>query len=253
MEQLHYYHKTTYRKERLEYYRRQQKAIDHPEDYYSDISDGMASNKTKCPHFSDSYNFSNSLDMHIQGQLAHGRSLDLYRSFPNVKTGSNLANHCWLLSLEEEYKLNMKTSGGTKGLPDTIYHQVDGGSENTAKASLALCELLVAKRLVRKVVLSRLPVGHTHEDIDGIFGLIWRTMMNTRVLTPFRYAADILKACFNKERRVGFYDLWCVPDYKAYFEPFVNPNLGRYAWESGRSSRLYLRLWTAVTLDIPTE
>jgi hypothetical protein len=50
--------------------------------------------------------------------------------------------------------------------------QVDGGSENTAKAALAICELLVARRLTRQVILSRLLVGHTHEDIDAIFAII---------------------------------------------------------------------------------
>ena len=47
--------------------------------------------------------------------------------------------------------------------------QVDGGSENTAKAALAICKLLVARRLTRQVILSRLLVKHTHEDIDAIF------------------------------------------------------------------------------------
>ena len=92
---------------------------------------------------------------------------------------------------EDEYKQNMRSSNGMRGLPDTIYHQVDGGSENTAKTSLALCEFLVAKRLTRKVVLSRLPVGHTHEDIDSSFGLIWRRLMATKALTPMKYANEI--------------------------------------------------------------
>ena len=32
-----------------------------------------------------------------------------------------------------------------------------------------ICELLVARGLIRKLVLTRLPVGHTHEDIDAKF------------------------------------------------------------------------------------
>jgi hypothetical protein len=132
----------------------------------------MSCNKTKCPHNSDRYDFKPALPMHIQGQLAHGRFLHIYRCFHNLSAGSNLANYCWLHSLEIEYKKNMAATHNAIGLPDTLYHQIDGGSENTAKATLALCELLVAKRLPRKVVLSRLPVGHTHEDIDAVFGTI---------------------------------------------------------------------------------
>jgi hypothetical protein len=48
--------------------------------------------------------------------------------------------------LEREYRINGK-------LPDIIYHQIDGGSENTAKVTLEICELLVAKRLAKKVSL----------------------------------------------------------------------------------------------------
>jgi len=44
-------------------------------------------------------------------------------------------------------------------LPDTIFIQIDGGVENTAKIFLALCELIVAKGLTKKIILSRLPVG----------------------------------------------------------------------------------------------
>ena len=48
----------------------------------------------------------------------HGRRLDLYRTFENLSVGSNVATHCWLLSLEEEYMKHGK-------LPDTLYHQVE--------------------------------------------------------------------------------------------------------------------------------
>ena len=51
--------------------------------------------------------------------------------------------------------------------PDIFYHQIDGGPENSNQFLLAMCELLVALKLVRKIVLTRLPVGHTHEDIDA--------------------------------------------------------------------------------------
>ena len=37
------------------------------------------------------------------------------------------------------------------------------GHENTNKTFIALCEWLVAKGLTKTIILSRLPVGHTHE------------------------------------------------------------------------------------------
>jgi hypothetical protein len=51
--------------------------------------------------------------------------------------------------------------------PEKIYWQVDGGSENANKYCIAICELLVANTSIREILFTRLPVGHTHEDIDG--------------------------------------------------------------------------------------
>jgi hypothetical protein len=57
-----------------------------------------------------------------------------------------------------------------------------------------MCELLVSKRLVNKIVISRLPVGHTHEDIDATFALIWEAAKNHNIITPEYYERIILKA-----------------------------------------------------------
>ena len=54
-------------------------------------------------------------------------------------------------------------------LPDTLFYQIDGGIENTAKTCIVMMELLVAMRLVKTIVLTRLHVGHTHADIDARF------------------------------------------------------------------------------------
>jgi len=109
------------------------------------------------------------------------------------------------------------------------FGKVDGGSENTAKAALAICELLVARRLTRRVVLTRLLVGHTHEDIDAIFALIWQYLKNHKALTPQLYAVMVAIACKNKAPIVDVKDIWAVPDYMSYLSNFINPRLGRYA------------------------
>lgn len=92
-----------------------------------------------------------------------------------------------------------------------------------------MCELLVARRLTRKIVVSRLLVGHTHEDIDAVFALIWQLMKTKRVNTPQMYAKLVRAACKAKEASVQVFDIWAVPDYSSYFEDFINPKLGRYA------------------------
>ena len=60
-----------------------------------------------------------------------------------------------------------------KTFPEEIYLQLDGGCENANKFVLGFLELLVIKRLAELILFSRLSTGHTHEDIDSCFSVIW--------------------------------------------------------------------------------
>jgi hypothetical protein len=70
-----------------------------------------------------------------------------------------------------------------------MLYDILGGGDNANKTVLGFCEYLVAKRLVGKLVLTRLPVGHTHEDIDAVFGNLasWFLKSAGKVLTPQEY------------------------------------------------------------------
>lgn len=103
-------------------------------------------------------------------------------------------------------------------MPDKVYYQVDGGSENTAKAVLAICFLIVARGLTKKFVITRLIVGHTHEDIDALFGKIWEYIKEEMALTPQAYERLILKALSKPNRPVKVVDIFAVPDYKSLLE-----------------------------------
>jgi hypothetical protein len=72
-------------------------------------------------------------------------------------------------------------------------------------------------------------VGHTHEDIDAIFALIWDMMKNEQTMTPQMFASLVARATKTKAPVVDVIDLWAVPDYMSYFADFINPRLGRYA------------------------
>jgi len=58
-------------------------------------------------------------------------------------------------------------SANDERYPKKVYWQIDGGPENSNKYILGLCDYLVASTPIEEIVLSRLPVGHTHEDIDA--------------------------------------------------------------------------------------
>jgi hypothetical protein len=81
-------------------------------------------------------------------------------------SSTNLAIHTFYLNLEQWVS--------EKGhYPSKIYWQVDGGPENANAFVYAFAEYLVAQTPINEIYVTRLPVGHTHEDIDARFGTIW--------------------------------------------------------------------------------
>ena len=146
----------------------------------------------------------------------HGRSMRMYRTLHTVNNCSSLQLHSFLLALEE-----VKKDEGR--LPDTIYYQIDGGSENTAKCVIAMCELLVARRLTKKIVLTRLLVGHTHEDIDSKFGVLWRYLHKKPVHTPQEYEYHIEAALTLPRMDCKVKDIYAIPDYKSLLDKHTDP------------------------------
>ena len=92
---------------------------------------------------------------------------------------------------------------------------------------LAICELLVAKRLTKKLILTRLPKGHTHEDIDAVFGKIWKFLAGLAILTPQAYRRALENASKQRNVKVNIYDIFCVPDYKQYMKTHIDKALAR--------------------------
>jgi hypothetical protein len=114
-------------------------------------------------------------------------------------------------------------------LPPTLYVQVDGGPENANKLVWAVLSFLIAKRVggLQKIVLTRMPVGHTHEDIDGIFGRISQHIKELHVLTPLAYENAIREALKkNGILEVEVKDINVIPDYAKFFANCVDRNFG---------------------------
>jgi hypothetical protein len=121
-----------------------------------------------------------------------------------------------------------------KALPPTLFIQIDGGKENANKYVLSICEMMIAAGLFKKIELTRLPVGHTHEDIDGKFGRIWRFMRNRSAYTPQQYA-ELLQKCFETKSgyidgKIGFeiFDIFMLPNYREFLLPFIDSKFRRY-------------------------
>ena len=215
-------HRMTYMGEREGYYARRHQAMMEPWNFLSTITDGMQQNRCLLPWYGHKKQPPKHLKQHLQGILMHGRQLRIYRSFSNVVVNANYCVHTWLLSLEEQYKDGK--------LPPVLYHQIDGGSENANILYLAICFMLVAKGLCLKVVLTRLLPGHTHEDIDALFALIWNMVRDEIILTPSEFEAAILLA-FKKIKDVKVVDIHACPNYSKYFNGYIDTEVGRFAKE----------------------
>ena len=100
--------------------------------------------------------------------------------------------------------------------PEELFIQVDGGSENANQYILCLMELLVVKRIVRIINLTRLPVGHTHDDIDACFGHLWK-ILRKRIISSVQSYKEQVELKFKKHKlRVYVKHVYVIPDYKVY-------------------------------------
>ena len=132
--------------------------------------------------------------------------LTLYRTFNNIAKGADLSAHSFLCELDKWRKNH------DGNFPEELFIQVDGGSENANRTILALCEWLVVKRMIKTVTYTRLPTGHTHEDIDACFAHIWRGMRQESVHTVDEYKEKI-KNIFNGSLSVLVSDLYVIAGF----------------------------------------
>lgn len=183
------------------------------------IIDGMDQGKCVMPYGGRQDSFGQAMHQHITGVKQHGVGLTLYRTTETVIKGANLTIYCILDRLEAFFKEHYY-------YPETLYIQVDGGSENANKFVPAMLELLIAKRVCKDIWYTRLPTGHTHEDIDGCFGTIWSALCAEPLVTMDDWRNAVKKA-FNETTLVAnIKDVWTVPDYSAVIEPCIIRNLG---------------------------
>jgi hypothetical protein len=113
------------------YYDRRGQALSSPSKYLSLITDGMMQQHNLLPWYDNVNQFGENLPQHLQGVLAHGRFMNIYRTYHNVFGGANQQIHALLVALDQVLESEGK-------IPDTIYIQIDGGSENSAKVMIGL-------------------------------------------------------------------------------------------------------------------
>jgi len=212
-------HRAYYMGEKLLYYQRRAEASSSNGEVGSIIIDKMGTHATQLPLLSNLNQLKATFPVAVTGAISHGTNeTTFYMSTPNVSSGASYTIHCILSELRKLFSKNNRQP------LKKVYIEIDGASDNVAKAVIAACEHLVFKKFCPYIVLARLPVGHTHEDIDSRFGKFWTFVREKHVYT-FDGFGNIIKEAFGDNNLISVVPVFAIYDYKAYYDKFIDPKL----------------------------
>ena len=211
------------------YYSHKENAWRFPEDYMSCIADGMDQAKVQMPWLREkSKGITKTLDCALEGVYFHGmhERMDFYVVPHTYKGGSNVTVHCLNESIKRQIA-HMKAAG--KKTPHTLYVQLDNTTkENKNQYVEAYLSSLVTEGVFDVVVMTFLPVGHTHEDIDQRFSVVSRKLRREVVLSVQAFKA-LLESLFKDDSRPPQVTL--VPyvwDFAAWVRPHINVGYAQF-------------------------
>ena len=139
----HFLHRCgLYMPERMQYKTRANRAREKSNTHASWIIDGMDQNHTRIPRAGTNQTWPDAISQHITGVLEHGRGITLYRNYDNVHKGANLTIAVFLAELEK-WRNNHQGN-----FPETIYLQVDGGSENANRYLLGVLSISLVSLVI---------------------------------------------------------------------------------------------------------
>ena len=164
----HKQHLEDIRQARQGYYLRRRLAQLYPEKYMSIIIDGADQKNYALPYKCEkSHVVANArkTKVGLMGVLAHGIGMYAYTYLPNVEAGSNAT-----IDVLQRTLMKMSEEKG-KQLPPTLFLQLDNTCrQNKSQHVKVFLAHLVEAGVFDRIVVSYLPVGHTHEDIDQCYG-----------------------------------------------------------------------------------
>jgi hypothetical protein len=157
--------------ERRAYAYKQMLAYSESKDFLSCIIDTSTQFPYHIPYTRQQYkdlDSSTTLKQSLTAVHFHGRDTYIFPSSKFVKGGSNWTIQCLLEALSSEAHKE-----GHVNFPRTWFIQMDNCSgDNKNKFVFSFLSTLVAKGYFDTIVVSFLPVGHTHEDVDQLFSIL---------------------------------------------------------------------------------
>lgn len=237
-------HRAFFKGERMQQHYRVCVALDDYEGSCSLVMDGMDSKKTVCPMYAGKQGeleglYKNFLKVKFTGVMIHGYNLNIYPSMPWVRTGANLAATALVHTLSK-WQNDLHLQG--RELPADMYLLTDGGSENINHTMMALFGWLVSHRVFANIYVARLPVGHTHNDLDQRWSVVAQhlatidspTLDHLLQATREAFNGDYNTAQLSAEDEQEYVvqggkpiirQLPCNRDYDAYFSKVANSEM----------------------------
>ena len=158
----------------------------------------------------------------LTGCIAHGCATCLFLADETVSHGADAFLEVLLLTLDHALKVHQLEG---KPFPQHLVIQSDNPT-NQAKNSLTnvFLAVLVAKYKFHTCTLNFLTVGHTHEDIDQLFGIVTELLRRS---ASFQCPADVKKLLQDglenhismKGEKLYVEKLDCVRDFSAWLGP----------------------------------
>jgi hypothetical protein len=113
----------------------------------------------------------------------------------------------------------------TKPLPPILHIQLDNcWKDNKSRFVKCFWSMLVAKSIVREVIVSYMIVGHTHDDIDASFGRWSMKLRENDYLT----IPALMKSYMELDKvPVTPHMIEEVPDFKKFIVPCIREGEGR--------------------------
>ena len=177
------------RAEKSLYYDNRERGRTQPKEFMSVIIDGADCSKHELPHFAEASKAScdsTNIKMHVYGALIHGYRSIIATMPDHEAQGHNVTVQMLWQCINTHYREKLY-------LPKVLLLQLDNTTkQNKGQYLFGFLSLLVERGVFKKVLLSFLPVGHTHEDIDQLFGRfsIYLSAFNACTRTALGIAAE---------------------------------------------------------------
>jgi len=217
------------RYERESYFHKRLLATTRPNQYLSCILDSTTQAGYMCPNtgsYNKGHDASDCLPQSITAAIFHGAATYLFPSTNFLPSkGANWTIQCLSTALD---RLRTLPQYETTGLPKTLFLQLDNCSgENKNKYVFSFLSELVHNGTFDSIVVSFLPVGHTHEDIDQMFSVIAKALdKGCFSLTLDQFDAQLISILKTNDKKYGEPEvirLRGVGDFKALLEQHIDP------------------------------